>query len=1106
MKLGQLGVLVTLGFITSIPSVLCQAPKELVLFSLLRSPIALDGTEGAGWQGLQKAGGLIDPSTSTIAEAQTDAMSAYDDSALYFSLEMKVLQGVADDEVEIWLAPSDGTCWQFVIDRNGFARGFLWKAGVSQSLENVPETKVVTTGEGWTAQIKIPWTVFGASLPQDNSHWRFNFLRRWIDGKGTKMWTTWSPVRTPDQVANFGRLAFYSKAEVEADLAYWENNDNDPLLRRAFVSGAEILARTSSGKPRATLWSYDPFAVDRSATEKWGCLGLTSERAARSRGRLKSAEKDYPEFFRVADQLNWQILKLAEVAVSVDQLERAFHYAKAMFPDEKLDAAPLHAVKRERASIEAALDGCFASYSAAFLANWDKSKLSGLDVAVGAVAKDLERFQEKIGGYLLGYQELARRRFSWSPSDTIIPYEEERRDADGVPRRYWFCAYGLSGAEPIAQYFAPFRSWTLDWPNLLASRAEDGSFSLPHVDTAFDRLASADLKVNFHSGIGLVSFKMPTSPWLETRIAEDPNILAHSQDGIAIPKDRVGSMDAFLRRGINIESPVVQEYAREYLGHLMSRVNRDGRVDFVVNGWEDGTTLRIYQEGKITTRLRGYDPLSKRAFQEYLKDKYGTVASLNEKWGATKYRDFSEISPPNDSYLSPGQKAGGLSYEWLFWLRKSYFEWTHMLRDAVKAEAAGVPVMADSSHLLMEGAGLAEIRSKSVDILSFHYNPNFEEGMFAYLSSLTRRYGVALACFENYCLMYSRLEGNNERLGARAMRRFFADLIACDVRVLSFWLSYSANATAYVAAYGGANFRIDNDQTILRWPTAELPVFMKQVQRLERPLVESAPEKGKLAVLLPDSSFLQTQYLRGDSSKETAMEPVIKFQTNILAPKNVPAEYLHEDELADGSVDLSAYSVVFVPEAAYLRRKVLADLRAWAGQPGHHLIVAGPLGDFDEYGQPLPAKESPLRSAFTADPGAASKEKVLESVSYGRGTVTRLTLDFDEVLANRASLKVLQDAVAEAAVPLVKVDDDKIRLQLRRGQDGESYLLVSNRDLRKARSFQISLPAAYREAYDLGVPGWFPVSIEAQDGQSTFQGFLSPGDWTLLLLKPESSS
>jgi hypothetical protein len=96
--------------------------------------------------------------------------------------------------------------------------------------------------------------------------------------------------------------------------------------------------------------------------------------------------------------------------------------------------------------------------------------------------------------------------------------------------------------------------------------------------------------------------------------------------------------------------------------------------------------------------------------------------------------------------------------------------------------------------------------------------------------------------------------------------------------------------------------------------------------------------------------------------------------------------------------------------------------------------------------------------------------------------------------------------VAEAAVPLVKVDDDKIRLQLRRGQDGESYLLVSNRDLRKARSFQISLPAAYREAYDLGVPGWFPVSIEAQDGQSTFQGFLSPGDWTLLLLKPESSS
>ncbi len=1093
------------------------APPDLVLFSLLRRDLSLNNPpDQKGWSGLQKAVGMTGVGTKSAALLQTTSRSAYDEAALYFLLEMEQPKAATGDSVEIWLGPPgrEGPHYQFIIRSDGSHQAYLRAPGTIMPMEIGWQVALSREPNRWSAQVRLPFSALGVAMPPDNVRWRFNISRHWQDKASGAHLSSWAALSSFDQLATFGELAFYSRAEVDADIAYWENNDNDPLLRRTSVSGVEIHLRDQQPPGPASLWSYDPFSVDRTATQAWGCHGLTDAATAQRLGRPRSAQTQYPAFFNAADHINRNLLALARTRLAVEQAERAGYYAS-----QHREALPAKLGKRLQklqptlSEIEKRIDATYTGYQAAFDADHDPARLQKIDPP--ADGAEIALLEQEAGKILQSLQTLVRHHHPWDAPSMVLDANDERRNAGGAPGRYWFSAYRLYGSEPAARYFGPFRSWTIDWPYLLAQRDKEGAFSLPYLHTALDRLASADAKINFQTGFGLVSYQAPTSSWFEAQIAADPDLLAHSQDRLAIPKEPVGSLDVSMRRGVNISHPGTVAYADAYLRHLMKAVGKKHPIDFALTGWEDRTELRIRRDGQLFTRQRGYDATSRKAFQDELKKRYGTLEALRTAWKVTSYHHFSEIEPPDDRFLATNRQATGLTYEWARWQRTSHAEWGRRLRSSIKTAAPDLPVMTDSSHLLMDGAAWEIINREVCDILSFHYNPANEDAMFAYLGSLARRRNLPLACFENYCMMYSRLEGDDERLAARRMRRYFHDLISRDVRMISFWLGYMSHATPYIAAYGGGTFRLDNDQTILRWPSTQIDLFMKEVTAMERPLTKSQPLPGKIAIVVPDSSILQTQYLQGEKSS-VPMEALVALQNRVLTEKNLPAEYLHEEMLSEST--LAEFDLLLIADAAFIQPGALAHLRNWAALKGKQLLVAGPLGFFNAYGHPLPPEASPLRAAFPlleteserpwqlAKGSQSGESQWLERSPYGKGEIIRLTRRLQDYWADPEGLEALQSALVEALPNTVQVDDPQIRHQLRRGNRQQTYLLLSNRNLHQASEFTVTLSDHYPNVVDLAVPGAFPLATRSREDRTSFTVRLAPGDWTLLQLQAPSKT
>ena len=74
-------------------------------------------------------------------------------------------------------------------------------------------------------------------------------------------------------------------------------------------------------------------------------------------------------------------------------------------------------------------------------------------------------------------------------------------------------------------------------------------------------------------------------------------------------------------------------------------------------------------------------------WQEYLKDIYGSIENLNEKW-QTAYKDFSGIYMPQNDDLSPQ------FLEWSRWNNKKFAEWHRWLSGIVREYAPNIPIQA----------------------------------------------------------------------------------------------------------------------------------------------------------------------------------------------------------------------------------------------------------------------------------------------------------------------------------------------------------------------------------------------------------------------------
>ena len=151
---------------------------------------------------------------------------------------------------------------------------------------------------------------------------------------------------------------------------------------------------------------------------------------------------------------------------------------------------------------------------------------------------------------------------------------------------------------------------------------EEGKFDFGWLERAVEKL--------YKAGIGVIMCTPTCTPprWLLNKYPETRTVYA---DGTRT--------EVFSRCHPCKSSPVMREKNRIIVTELAKRFGAHPAVI----GWQIDNEIFPYNEGC-------YCPLCRAGFRAYLKEKYGSVRKLNEKWGmhrwSLEYNSFDDVIPP----------------------------------------------------------------------------------------------------------------------------------------------------------------------------------------------------------------------------------------------------------------------------------------------------------------------------------------------------------------------------------------------------------------------------------------------------------------------------
>lgn len=130
-----------------------------------------------------------------------------------------------------------------------------------------------------------------------------------------------------------------------------------------------------------------------------------------------------------------------------------------------------------------------------------------------------------------------------------------------------------------------------------------------------------------------------------TPSATPPIWLTREHPEILMVDEQGRTMDHGSREHADWSSPAYREYVTKIDTELAKRFGHDPRVW----GWQIDNELSHYG------RHYSYSRAATERFRDWLKEKYGTIAKLNEAWGgafwSTAYQNFEQIDIPNPDTL-----------------------------------------------------------------------------------------------------------------------------------------------------------------------------------------------------------------------------------------------------------------------------------------------------------------------------------------------------------------------------------------------------------------------------------------------------------------------
>ena len=841
------------------------------------------------------------------------------------------------------------------------------------------------------------------------------------------------------------------------------------------------------------LWSYTGFGSDR------GHMLHNGSYYVEGMGGMK---EKHPVFFSAARDINALLIRKSFLDEKLRTAKRVLHYAANLAADDSRAASLSGLVdpfQNRSGVIDNQLNDLFQFYGRAFDADRSAEQLSGVESGVKDVTDGIQALEDEIDDFVSkATTAVVAETGQWKSDRLELDPEDRALSRNGVSLRYQFTAF--HGAHLDSLYaLGPFDGYHIDHPVPWPVSDTPGEFEFPKLQGYIERIRkeSAGKMTSFScTEPGYEGTMFPMTQWMLEKAENDSDIILQTEKNKQAPV--VGRVLIGNNSRLNYYHPVARDYIRGYLKSFAAELTSQTPVNYIMTAWE-GEADHV-----------GYNPSSQAAFRGYLKQRYGSFQSLNEKW-QTKYSSFEAIEIPYEQYDSPAGEVSGLTYEFERWRRLNYVRLIADMRGYLREGAPNVPVMTDPSHFMKDGNTYLMYREHTSDIVSFHSNPTFDAPMWVYLESMNRAFGRITGYFENYYGMWSRAHLHNERLARRDLYHFFFKMFLRDVRISAWWLGVFSHPTSYVTAYNANSFGLNYDQTIYRWSATALPVMFRRGRSIERTLLESRQEVPKTAIIQPCASVFNLASLNRAGNDSDTLALMFDLHNKLLGPESVPHDYLPEEMVLDGKGSLDDYTVLFLPCAPYMSEEFARGLRKWLHHGGT-LFAIGPFALKNEFGLDLASGDSVYRTLFPKFKNAASgdwdysvdgtdrRARPVETRSFGKGQVVCLNRMLNEILQDVSLKSLLTEIVKDTCERTARSASPDLEILVREGNQGQKFLGLRNRDVEEPLETTVIVTGQYKNPMDLLVPGWFPVPSDIIGNKTILRIRLDPGDWTLIRL------
>ena len=198
----------------------------------------------------------------------------------------------------------------------------------------------------------------------------------------------------------------------------------------------------------------------------------------------------------------------------------------------------------------------------------------------------------------------------------------------------------------------------------------DGTFpeDLGGIRDAMSQAEAARMKIDYLTGNGV-------PPWVEATYDRGSDLFAPQV--------------AFIEH--NLDHPVVREWTSKFVATMLPILRQSPAI----------ASICIVNEPAYVGS--GRNPQSRPAYLEYLREKHGDIATLNELYG-TDHASFDDVEPPSwrppSGPIRENLQDNRRYYDWAMFNRQHFGAWHKWMHEQVKAAAPELPthakVMADT--------------------------------------------------------------------------------------------------------------------------------------------------------------------------------------------------------------------------------------------------------------------------------------------------------------------------------------------------------------------------------------------------------------------------